>query len=209
MISAAIQGLILGLILSIPVSPIFFLLLSTSIEKGVKNALVLESGIISSDILCVLLIYFGLAAYISKPDFKIPVYLIGGVFLSIYGTVSFFKKNSAGNEVNLQFIPRDIFKVFFKGFFLNISNPAVAVFWLGAVSIAITQFHNISYGVAIYFGIAIITVLLFDIFKIVMADYIRKWLNKKHIEVVSRIGNAAMGIFGLYLLVKGMIFYLE
>ncbi len=206
MFTAGFQGIILGLVLSIPVSPIFFLLVSTSIEKGVKNALVLESGIILSDVLCIILIYYGLADYISQPDFKTPVYMVGGTFLSIFGIVSFMKKNRV-QEINLQPIPRDSLKVFLRGFILNLSNPAVAIFWLGAVSIAITQFKDIRFGVASYFVLAISTVLLFDIFKILLANYIRKWLTQKHIEILGKIGSIAMGLFGFYLLATGILFY--
>lgn len=98
MLEAGLQGLILGLILSIPVSPIFFLLVSTSIEKGFHIALVFEAGIITSDVMCIVLIYFGLADYLSEPGFQIPVYMIGGIFLFFFGLITLFRKKKGSAD---------------------------------------------------------------------------------------------------------------
>ncbi len=208
MFAAGLQRFILGLILSIPVSPIFFLLISTSIEKGFKNALALESGIITSDILCIFIIYFGLADFISRPIFQIPVYIAGGVFLIIIGLINLIKKSNF-DYGDIQVVPQPLTSAFLKGFVLNLSNPAVTIFWLGAVSIALTQFKSTEYAVGIYFSFAISTVLLFDIFKAWMADYIRKWLTQKQIAVISKTSGIAMGLFGIYLFTKGVNLYYE
>ena len=206
MLEAGLQGLILGLILSIPVSPIFFLLVSTSIEKGFHNALVFKAGIITSDVMCIVLIYFGLADYLSEPGFQIPVYMIGGIFLFFFGLITLFRKKK---EVQIQssFVPAEVTTNFFKGFFLNISNPAVPIFWLGAVSIALVQFKSVEYAVGLYFVILIATVLFFDIIKAWLSDYIRKWLTAEKISLISKFSAVAMSVFGIYLTVKGVMHY--
>lgn len=206
MLEACLQGLLLGLVLSIPVSPIFFLLISTSIEKGFRSALIFEAGIILSDVICILLIYFGLAENLSDPGFQIPVYLFGGLFLFVFGIVTVAKRKK---EVPVQttIVPGEITTTFLKGFFLNISNPAVIIFWVGAVSIALVQFNEVKYAVGMYFVVLIATVLFFDILKAWLADYIRKWLNLEKIAVISKISGAVMGVFGVYLMVRGIMLY--
>lgn len=200
--AAIIQGIIVGLILSVPVSPIFFLIISTSLEKGFKQALVFEAGIVSSDVLCIALIYFGLSNVINSSGFILTIYLLGGLCLIYIGLVSLRKKIKL--EYNhLDNNPSRSLQMFFKGFVLNISNPAVIIFWVGAVGIALAQYNEIHLGVWYYFLFAIGTVLFFDILKIWLASSIRYYLKVTQIAFISKLAGIAMGSFGIYLVCKG------
>lgn len=200
--AAIIQGIIVGLILSVPVSPIFFLIISTSLEKGFKQALIFEAGIVTSDVLCIALIYFGLANVINSSGFILTIYLLGGLCLIYIGLTNLRKKIKI--EYNhLDNNPSRSLQMFFKGFVLNISNPAVIIFWVGAVGIALAQYNEIHLGVLYYFLFAIGTVLLFDILKIWLASSIRQYLKLTQISFMSKLAGVAMGSFGIYLVCKG------
>ncbi len=98
MIDAAIQGIILGLALSVLIGPVFFLLIQTSIKEGFKAALKLELGIISSDAFCIFVSYLGLARVLENPTIANYVGLGGGVMLLIIGVKTYFSHKTVKEE---------------------------------------------------------------------------------------------------------------
>ena len=67
---AIFQGLALGFALALSLGPSFFALIQTSTKRGFKPALGLAFGIFLSDVLCVLLAYFGVAQFFDNPQNK-------------------------------------------------------------------------------------------------------------------------------------------
>ena len=54
-----IDAIVFGFILSFSFGPIFFILLETSITRGIKQAVFLDFGVVVSDLLFFSLAYFG------------------------------------------------------------------------------------------------------------------------------------------------------
>ena len=52
-----LKGLVTGFILSIMIGPVFFVLLETSIRRGVKAALWMDFGVLISDLVYILIAY--------------------------------------------------------------------------------------------------------------------------------------------------------
>ena len=52
-----LKGVVTGFILSIMIGPVFFVLLETSITKGIRAALALDFGVLLSDLLYILIAY--------------------------------------------------------------------------------------------------------------------------------------------------------
>ena len=52
-----LKGVVTGFVLSIMIGPVFFVLLETSIKKGVRAALALDLGVLLSDLLYILIAY--------------------------------------------------------------------------------------------------------------------------------------------------------
>ena len=55
MTSAVLEGVLMGLFLSVFVGPVFFLLIETSINKGIREAFIMDAGVILSDIAWIIL----------------------------------------------------------------------------------------------------------------------------------------------------------
>ena len=97
MISAIAEGLIMGLFLSVFIGPVFFLLIETSIKKGVKEAFVMDAGVLLSDVLWILFLWWGidrfLGFFLNSPYSMI---FAGGIFIlfGIAGLVNRKKKNT-------------------------------------------------------------------------------------------------------------------
>ena len=52
-----LKGIVTGFILSIMIGPVFFVLLETSIRRGVRAALTVDIGVFLSDVIYVLIAY--------------------------------------------------------------------------------------------------------------------------------------------------------
>ena len=57
MVELILKGVLTGFILSIMIGPVFFVLLETSIRKGVRAALAFDLGVLLSDLIYVLIAF--------------------------------------------------------------------------------------------------------------------------------------------------------
>ena len=71
MLEALWSGILLGLLLSVLIGPVFFLLIELSLKEGLRSAVFMDIGIILSDAACILVAYFGMAALLENPRNKL------------------------------------------------------------------------------------------------------------------------------------------
>jgi threonine/homoserine/homoserine lactone efflux protein len=201
MLEAIWKGFLLGLLLSILIGPVFFLLIKTSIRDGFKNAMVLEAGIFLSDAVCISLSYLGMAQVLTNPTWRTPISYIGGALLLVFGAVTF--RSTPTLREPLEVPKRDDFiKLFLKGFFFNISNPSVIFFWIGAVGIAVSEFEGETAHVVGYFTGTLLVVVGIDVLKAWSAQKLSKLMNESRLRLMSRIAGAGIMAFGLVLWAK-------
>ena len=81
MLEGIFVAISLGIMLAFTIGPVFFILIETSITKGIRSALAFDLGAISGDIFFILLAYWGtsqLSAYIeNNPN----LFLYGGLLM--------------------------------------------------------------------------------------------------------------------------------
>ena len=89
-----LKGLVTGFILSVMIGPVFFVLLETSIRKGIKAALAFDFGVLISDILYILIAYvfYKEVEDLSRGADNSVLKLIGGILFLAYGVYNFFSK---------------------------------------------------------------------------------------------------------------------
>jgi threonine/homoserine/homoserine lactone efflux protein len=204
MIDAIISGLGLGLLLSILIGPVFFLLIKTSIYDGFKSAMFLELGIGLSDVVCIAGSYFGLVNYLQSPEHKFVISIIGGIVLIIFGLYTFNHKTSIQNKVS---IPKrdDYVKLVLKGFVFNISNPSVIFFWIGAVSLAVSQYSGNAAHIGVYFLSTLSVVTCIDIVKARLAQKLSTILTEEKLNKLSKFAGIAIMSFGVVILLKEIL----
>jgi len=90
------EAILVGIFLSFMVGPVFFMLLKTSILRGVRAALLFDLGVIASDILFIAFAYYGSRPLLLQIKDDPKLYYLGGIILISYGIYSYlsYKKNT-------------------------------------------------------------------------------------------------------------------
>ncbi len=205
MFDALLQGIFLGIVLTIFVGPVFFLLIKTSVHQGIKAALILDAGIVFSDICCIALSYFGLAQLMQNPQYSFVFRIAGGIMLIAYGVYTIMAKDKPHDAPVIKGISKAHgIKLFLKGFAFNSSVPSVIFFWIGTVTLALGQFENQQGKTILYLSAVVLTYLVFDILKIYLASKAKKLFtgNKQHI--VKKVAGIALIIFGAIIIYKAI-----
>ena len=99
MFDAILEGLELGLLLSMMIGPVFFALVTTSMDQGFKQAAILAFGVFLSDLVYVLVTYFGIQALTFIPNVELYLGFFGGLLLIGFG-ISFFRKKITESPSN-------------------------------------------------------------------------------------------------------------
>ncbi len=203
MFDALAQGVFLGLVLSIFVGPVFFMLVKTSVSHGVKAALILDAGIVFSDVFCIALSYFGLAQLMQRPSFSFAFGIGGGILLVAYGIYTAFKKEKLQEtKVPASITKAHGIKLFAKGFIFNTSVPSVIFFWIATVSLAIAQFQNNRVLTITYLASVVLSYFAIDILKIYLASKAKKFFTGDKQHVVKKLAGIALIIFGAVIIFK-------
>ncbi len=206
MFKALLEGLALGLLLSISVGPVIFSIIKQSLNNGHRGGIAFILGVSASDITLVLIsnVFSHLFAYMVAH--KGIIGIAGSLFLVGIGIFFvFFKKikvDDSGVQV-LQLSRKDYVKTFVSGYLMNTLNPGVFLFWLSTSTTLITQSNE---NRIIAFATCLVFVLATDFLKVMMAQKIRRKLTPHNIQILSRINGLVLLGFGLVLL-WGLIFY--
>ncbi len=204
-----LKGVVTGFILSVMIGPIFFVLLETSITKGIKSALILDAGVLFSDILYILIAYvfYSEVSDLSTGSSANLLNVLGGIVFIAYGIYSIFKKVSTWNTNNqINYIPqtREYIELFVKGFVLNLANPMVIFYWFSIMTLASSyaQKGNEGYSIGLFLCIILSTFFSVDILKIIGAKYLRPLVTKKVLLGLNKLIGIVFIVFGLFLFFK-------
>lgn len=125
------EGFLLGLGAAIPLGPINILIMNESIKRY-KSGVIIGLGAMSSDIVYLLLIMFGLVAYVNRPEILNLLSLFGGLFL-LYLSYTIYKNKEKKIDVSIEKeVKRSSVKLYIKGLILTFINPYTVGFWFSA-----------------------------------------------------------------------------
>lgn len=197
----------LGFFLAFMVGPVFFVLIETSITKGVRAAIAFDIGVIVADIIFIAIAYLSSFQLLENLSNLPGLYVFGGTILSVYGLIVLIKKPSEKeieNEIN-NTTKANYPQLFVKGFLLNFINIGVLVFWLGVVVVTGPSLENSANRFIVFFSALMITYFLTDLIKIVLAKQLKKKLTPKIIVKTKKILGGLLLISGLALITKGFL----
>ncbi|HQI70539.1 MAG TPA: LysE family transporter [Bacteroidales bacterium] len=219
MLHALVSGFILGLTLAVVFGPAFFSLLQTSILRGFRIGAYLAIGIMLSDFTLVALSFLGVSQLITNDDYSKLFGIIGGLVLLGYGAFVFRKKvvyneseiNKMEKKSNSIFgdSPSKPYVYILKGYFLNLLNPFLLITWMGIMGYVAAEYNSDIRKLAVFFGVALGTVFSTDLLKCFVANKLKKLLRPNILSVVNRGLGILLFIFGLYLIIKTILAFLD
>ena len=198
MVDAIIKGVTLGLLLAISVGPIVFTVIKQSLNNGIPGGFAFIAGISVSDIMLVVLSNLFTNLFDVLKTHKAVLAIVASGLLILIGVYYvFFKKAKLQNTVVVGFNNTDYIKIFIKGFGMNLINPGIIVFWLTTATTFIDHTLNIR---VLIFTIALLIALLADVFKVLLANKIRKRLTPKNIHLINQINGGILIGFGILII---------
>lgn len=211
-----LQAIGIGFLLSVIVGPVFFILLETSITKGIRAALALDIGVFISDILYILfaLSFVDQISSINSGENKLIFGFIGGSIFIIYGTFYFFKKSKMADltleaentSKEVAAAPKDYLLLGLKGFILNIANPAVIFYWLSILSLAAQSVpdntKNPNTWILLFISILLGTYFSIDVLKVFTAKRLRSLVNQNLLNALNILIGLIFFLTGVFQIIK-------
>ncbi|NEW09896.1 LysE family transporter [Paenibacillus sp. SYP-B3998] len=188
----------LGISLSAPIGPINAAQLDKGARFGFTHAWLIGLGAMFADLLYMLLIYFGLAHFLSTPFMKTFLWVFG-CFVLIYTGVETLKNLKQMPEVGTREVQSGV-SSFRSGFLMALMNPLNILFWLGiygSILAESVQNHGVTqvlwHSLGIFAGI-----LLWDFVMAALASSFHKFGNHATLQTISALAGLSLVGFGLY-----------
>lgn len=211
MVTILLYGVLFGVLLSFLIGPVFFILLETSIKKGIKPAIFIDIGVLLSDILYLIAAYFFAQKILeSLHENSYIKYIAAAVFIFM-GIISILKKQSPqkGNNIDIDSLdtPSEMDSIIFKkttyltyilkGIGLNAINPGVLVYWIAACTTATDELH-IPENLLIYYFIATLATMFgIDVLKIYFASKLQNKMTPKMLHNIGVVVGGILIVFGV------------
>lgn len=203
---AILNGITLGLILSISVGPVIFTIIKQSLNNGQTGGFCFVTGVWLSDVLLVVISNAFAELLKGIMEYKKAIGVVGSLFLVGMGVVYiFFKKvtlQAAKDGAVTKFPKREMAKIFTSGFLINTINPNVFSFWL-VTATAFTAKFNLTQRIVI-FSVCIGINILADILKVVLAGRLRTRLTLHTISIINKVSGTILIAFGVALFYGAM-----
>ncbi len=216
MIEIVLSGIGYGLLLSIMVGPAFFILIETSITKGIKSALYLDLGVLISDLVYVTIafLFFQELDEYMRSEKQHYLTIIGGSAFIAFGITNVLKAQKS------KFLPQskvieaenltasNHLMMALKGFMINGLNPGVLFYWLTMMTLLPSTPDSLEIGhfyiQSIFIGLILLTFFSVDVLKISGAKKLKEFLTPSWIRVVNYVLGIILVLFGLLFLVQGL-----
>ncbi len=204
MLNEIITAVYLGALLSFLIGPVFFVLLETSATKGFRAAFMFNVGVITADILFILVAYFSSYRLIESVKDQPALFIFGGLVMFMYGVVSYVKLRSNKIEnVVVDLAKKNYLTLMGKGFLLNFINIGVLGFWLMILIVVGPTMNMNPNKIFVFFAVILATYLTVDMGKILLAKKLKNKLTIANVTKVKKITSVILMIFGIAIMLQG------
>ncbi len=189
----------LGVSLAAPIGPVKATLLNTGVKNGFYHAWFFGIGAIVTDVLYMLMVYFGVAQFIDSPYMKTFLWSFGFFVLMYTGIENLLTLHSISTDSKFRRVIR-LRHSMLSGFLMALLNPLTILFWLGIYgSILVggagklSEFQIIICSLTILLGVALV-----DFTMSIVSSGSRKLLSIRFLKLISLISSLSMIGFGIY-----------
>lgn len=213
MASVWFSYVLLGLSLSAPVGPISIAQIKAGLKNGFWNAWFLGLGAMSTDVIFMLLIYYGAVSFLTTPLAKLILWIAGFVLLLYLGYESIREARSTVQITDSDAKKEHVGSSFLSGFLLALSNPLNIVFWIGIYGSVMASTIDVigKQDTLLYSSAIIVGICIWDIFVAIVTHVSRKAITPhlmKHVSIAAGIVFIGFGIyFGYSAVQQAISFY--
>ena len=189
----------LGVSLAAPIGPVKATLLNKGIKDGFFHAWFFGLGAIATDILYMLMVYFGVAQFIDSPFMKTFLWSFGFFVLMYTGIENLLTLHTISMDSKYRKTVR-LRQSFLSGLLMAFLNPLTILFWLGIYGSILVSGGGTLTGIEIiFFSITILLgITLVDLIMSTISSGSRKVLSTSFLKKVSLISSLSMIGFGIY-----------
>ena len=202
------NAILIGIGLSFMIGPVFFMLIQTSILRGVKAAIAFNMRDILGDVPFIVIAYCGSRHLLERIKDDPRLFFIGGLILIVYGAITYLdksnKKETEEPSIDLT-VNNNYLKLILKGFFLNFINIGVLALWLGLIVGIGPSLDMNPTRIFYYFALILISYFVVDLGKILLAKQLKKKMTSLVVFRVKRIMGVLLIVFGVGLMLKGVL----
>ena len=182
--------LLIGFIAAVTPGPDILLIIHTTINNSAKAALKLLSGILSGNIIMIIIVFFGFSSLGNSVYFQIFVSFFGAIYL-LYTAKNIFKnrkKEIKSSSLNIN-------SLYKKGLFVNISNPKAIIFFSAVLSPFIDRNSLVSNLTSLFIGIILAFLVV-----IFATSYLRQNILKpRTFMIINTVSSCVFFVFSIEL----------
>jgi threonine/homoserine/homoserine lactone efflux protein len=209
MIQDVFMAIPLGILLAFLIGPVFFIVLETAATKGFRAALIFDLGVVTSDLLFIAIAGFSSYRLIDAIKDEPALFIFGGLIMITYGVISFIKLQKAHKEliekeddIEIKSVKNKYLQLYFKGIFLNFINVGVLGFWFLIFLTFAPVLELKTPRLITFFSTVIITYLVVDIGKMMLAKKLKNKLTPINILKIKKITSILLIVFGITIMLQ-------
>ncbi len=209
MIQDVLMAIPLGILLCFLIGPVFFIVLETAATKGFRAAIVFDLGVVTADFAFIAIAVFSSYRLINNIKDEPALYIFGGLIMITYGIISYLKlkkdsKNIDESDENIQLAlgAKDYRSLYFKGLFLNFINVGVLGFWFLIFLTFGPVMKLKTPRLMIFFSTVIITYLVVDIGKMMLAKKLKSKMTPTNIFKIKKWTSLLLIVFGISIMMQ-------
>lgn len=184
--------------------PVFWVLLETSITKGVRAAVAFDLGVIIADVLFITATYYGSVKLFLSESNKEGMFILGGTIILFFGLYSWLTRKKQEEKIEVTESKHNYFGLAAKGFAINVFNVGVLIFWGGVTIVAGPTTGSDSPSFLLFFAIVLLSYFVTDLGKILLARRLKVFINEKTIVFVKSLLALILVISGVVLIIGGL-----